>query len=319
MKYDSTNAQLELSTAELSGAVSALGLRLGPIAPARLGGAEAHAVRAFEDGLAPLPDEARDLLEAALGALADPRRSVKLHAIAGEDWLHRAVYAWSGGTIAMLASRAGANVLGLASADDITAVLTTPLLAEGAPVEGDTRLELDGRAAIALVAAGDALRFGRLTALARHLQAPESVNAAEVATRLAESMVDDPRWSTNLYASVLPFDASAFMDAPTVELAMGKLAAAGLFAVTERNGAMPTYYHPTDEGLVVLDALANAGGRVAFTLFELKDGGEIAYDAMLLARGTHLLAALDVSPAGGGLVALSTPALAALAARITGE
>ncbi len=49
---------------------------------------------------------------------------------------------------------------------------------------------------------------------------PESVTAAEAAARLRDSMIDDPRWSTNLYASVLPFDASAFMDAPTVELAL---------------------------------------------------------------------------------------------------
>lgn len=318
MEYDSEKALLELTGAELSGAVSALGLRLGPIAPARLGAAGADAVRAFEDGLARLPDEARDLLDAALSALTDPTRAVKLHAIAGEDWLHRAVYAWSGDTLAMLASRAGSYVLGLASADDITAVLTTSLLVGGAAIEGDTRLELDGRAAIALVAAGDALRFGRLIALARHVRAPESVTAAEVAARFAGSTVDDPRWSTNLYASVLPFDAGSFMDAPTVELAMTKLAAAGLFAITERSGAMPAHFHPTDEGLVVLDALANAGGRAALTLYEVKDSGEIAFDSMLLARGTHLLAAVDVSPAGGGLMVLSTAAFATLTARITG-
>jgi len=318
VRYDSDTALLELSPAELAGAVSALGLRLGPIAPARLGSGDAAAVRSFEDGLAVLPTAARELLESMLGTLTDPARSLKLAAAAGEDWLHRAVYAWGDEGIAMLATRSGTNILGRATADDITSVLTTPLFGDGDTVEGDVRLALDGRAAIALVGAGDALRFGRMAALARHTPMPDSVTAGEVSARLAESMLDDPRWSSNLYASVLPFDASAWMDAPTTEVAMSHLVAAGLFAVTERSGAMPASYHPTDEGLVVLDTLANAGGRVALTVFERPDAGTVAYESLLLARGGHMLAMLSVAPEGGGIVALSTAALATLTARITG-
>ncbi len=319
MRYDSDTALLELSPAELAGAITALGLRLGPIAPARLGGGDASAVRAFEDGLAVLPDEARTLLEWTLGTLADPARSLKVHALAGEDWLHRAVYAWSDAGTAMLATRAGTNVIGAATADDITSVLAAPLFGGGEAVEGDVRLQLDGRAALALVGSGDALRFGRMAALTRHMQMPESVTAAEVSARLAESMIDDPRWTSNLYASVLPFDASVWMDAPTAELAMTHLASAGLFTVTERSGAMPAHYHPTDEGLVVIDTLANAGGRVAFTLFEQPDSGTLAYESVLLARGQRMLAMLSVAPEGGGLTALSTSALTGLIDRVAGD
>ncbi len=318
MRYDSDTTLLELSPAELAGAVSALGLRLGPIAPARLGGGDASAIRAFEDGLAVLPATARDLLQQTLDTMADPKRSLKLHALSGEDWLHRAVYAWGDEGIAMLATRGGTNILGRATADDITSVLTTPLFGDDINAGGDVRLALDGRAAIALVGAGDALRFGRMAALARHRPMPESVTAGEVSVRLAESMLDDPRWSSNLYASVLPFDASAWMDAPTTEVAMNHLVAAGLFAVTERSGAMPASYHPTDEGLVVLDTLANAGGRVALTLFERPDADTVAYESLLLARGTHLLAMLSVAPEGGGLVALSAAAFATVVARVAG-
>lgn len=319
MRYDSDTALLELDPAELAGAISALGVRLGPIAPGRLGGGDAAAVRAFEDGLAVLPDEARDLLESALGTLADPKRSLKVHALAGEDWLHRAVYAWSDAGIAMLATRAGTNVLGAATAEDIASVLTTPLFGGSEAVAGDVRLQLDGRAAIALVGAGDALRFGRMAALTRHMQMPEGITAAEVSARLTESTIDDPRWTANLYASVLPFDAAAWMDAPTTELAMQHLAGAGLFTVVERSGAMPAHYHPTDEGLVALDTLANAGGRVALTLFEQPNAQTLAYESILLARGQHMLAMLSVAPEGAGLVALSTSALTTLVSRIAGD
>jgi hypothetical protein len=132
-------------------------------------------------------------------------------------------------------------------------------------------------------------------------------------------MLDDPRWTSNLYASVLPFDASTWMDPHTTDLAMRHLAEAGLFTVAEASGAMPAHYHPTDEGLVTLDTLANAGGRVALTLFEQPDAQTLAYESILLARGPHMLAMLSVAPEGAGLLALSTAALTTLVSRIAGE
>ena len=150
-----------------------------------------------------------------------------------------------------------------------------------------------------------------------HVVCPHCVAVNRVpAARLAESMIDDPRWSSNLFASVLPFDASAFMDTPTVELAMGRLADAGLFAVTERNGALPAIYHPTDAGLVTLHTIAEASGRVAFTLFEKHDDA-LAYESVLLAYGRGMLLMLNLAPEGGGITPLSTGGLAQLIARIS--
>lgn len=317
MRYDSEYAQLELSAEELAGAVSTLGLALGPLAPARLAAGLPQAQRAFEDGLAVLSEEARDLLEETLNVLADPERSLKLAAAAGEAYLHRAVYAWRSDSCAVLASRSGANVLARAEAADASAAILTPLLGNGPAVAMGPELELDGRAALVFVAAADALRFGRLRSLATHSPMPQSLTAADVTARLADSMLDDPRWSTNLYASVLPFDPAGFMDQPTVELALARLAAAGVFGVTEADGAMPAYYHPTDEALVALDAIAEADGRAAFTLFEKKPEA-LAYESMLLARGRYLSLAVSISPDGAGIAQTTTEGVAALAGRITG-
>lgn len=316
MRYDSEYAQLELSAEELAGAVSALGLGLGALAPARLAAGSPQAQRAFEDGLAVLPDEARDLLEAMLDVLADPERSLKLAATAGESHLHRAVYAWRGDACAMLASRSGTNVLARAEAADASAAILTPLLGNGPDVAIGPELELDGRAVLAFVAAADALRFARLRSLAIHSPLPQSLTAADVTARLADSMLDDPRWSTNLYASVLPFDPAGFMDQPTVELALGRLATANLFGVTEADGTMPAYYHPTDEALVTLDAIAEADGRVAFTLFE-KRADALAYESMLLARGRYLSVAVSLSPDGAGITQTTVESVAALAGRVS--
>lgn len=318
MIYDAENSRIELSADELAGAVAALSLQLGPIAPGRLGGGGPEALRAFEDGLVRLPDEGRDLLEATLARLADPTRALKIAAAAGDAWLHRAVYAFDGSGASVLASALDANYLAAATPGDIAAVMAAALVGEPTVIDSDTRLELDGRGVIALVAAADALRYGRLAALAAHRQYPEGLVAAEVASRLAESMVDDPRWSSNLFASVLPFDASAFMDAPTVDLALAKLAEAGLFAVTERNGALPAIYHPTDPGLVTLHTIAEAGGRVAFTAFEKREDGALAYESVLLAHGRGMLLMFNVAPEGGGMAPLSSGTLAQLIARISG-
>ncbi|MRR12321.1 hypothetical protein EG835_07625 [bacterium] len=316
MRYDSEKERLELSSQELAGAIGAMGITLGPLAPARLGAASAEGVRAFEDGLLHLSDAARDLLEQSLTALSDPHRSLKVAAAGGEAWLHRAVYAWSDGGVTMLASRSGGNVIGRADPDEIAGVLTSPLVAGSAALTGDTRVELDGRGVLALVGAADAFRYAGLASLAAHTARPESVSAADVAARMRESLVDDPRWSTSLFASVLPFDAGAFMDGPTLDLALARLASAQLFAVTERSGNFPAHYTPTDEGLVVLDTLAEAGGRVAFTLFERGADDSVGYGSMLLARGTHLMLALDITPEGGGMMALSSASLAQIVSRI---
>lgn len=316
MRYDADNARIELSAAELAGAVSGLELQLGPVAPGRLGGGGQDALRAFEDGLLTLPSAARDLLADNLARIADPTRALKIAAAAGDAWLHRAVYAFDDSGVSVLASALDSNFLAASSAADITAVMSAALVGEPPVIDSDTRLELDGRAVVALVAAADALRYGRIAALANHTQYPEGLVASEVASRLAESMLDDPRWSSNLFASVLPFDASAFMDTPTVELAMGRLADAGLFAVTERNGALPAIYHPTDAGFVTLHTIAEATGRVAFTLFEKRDDA-IAYESVLLAHGRGMLLMLSLAPEGGGMAPLSSGGLAQLIARIS--
>ncbi|MRS12529.1 MAG: hypothetical protein EG823_05580 [Actinobacteria bacterium] len=316
MRYDAENARIELSAAELAGAVSGLELQLGPVAPGRLGGGGADALRAFEDGLASLPSAARDLLAANLERLADPARALKIAAAAGDAWLHRAVYAFDGTGVSVLASALDSNFLASSSAADIAAVFSAALVGEPPVIDSDTRLVLEGRDVVTLVAAADALRYGRLAALSAHKQYPEGLVSSEIAARLAESMIDDPRWSSNLLASVLPFDASAFMDTPTVELAMARLAEVGLFAVTERDGALPAIYHPTDAGLVTLHAIAEAGGRVAFTLFEKRQDA-LAYESVLLARGRGMLLMLNVAPEGGGMAPLSSGALAQLIARVS--
>lgn len=316
MRYDAENSRIELSAAELAGAVSGLELQLGPIAPGRLGGGGPEALRAFEDGLLTLPSAARDLLADNLARIADPTRALKIAAAAGDAWLHRAVYAFDATGVSVLASALDSNYLAASSAADIAAVISATLIGEPPAIDSDTRLELDGRAVVALVAAADALRYGRIAALANHTQYPEGLVASEVAARLAESMIDDPRWSSNLFASVLPFDASAFMDTPTVDLAMGRLAEAGLFAVTERSGALPAIYHPTDAGLVTLHTIAEANGRVAFTVFEKRDDA-IAYESVLLAYGRGMLLMLDLAPEGGGMAPLSSAGLAQLIARIS--
>lgn len=317
MRYDSDYAQLELSAEELAGAVAALDLDLGPLAPGRLGGATPQGQRAFEDALAALPSDARDLLGGTLTALTDPDRSLKLVASAGDAGLHRAVYAWKGDGCAMLASRAGVNVLARASADDLSATMLTPLLPNDGGLPVAVRAELDGRAVLALVGAADALRAGRMAALLGHSPVPESVTSAEVAARLAGSLLDDPRWTANLFASVLPFDASAFMDAPTVDLAMGRVAQSGLLVTVERDGAFPAVYHPTDKGLVALHTIAEASGRIALTLFERRDDA-LAYESMLLVRSPYALLMMSISPEGGGIAPLQASGLTALAARITG-
>ncbi|MBN1193149.1 MAG: hypothetical protein JXA36_05625 [Coriobacteriia bacterium] len=319
MRYDQETARIELSATELAGAVSGLELRLGPIAPGRLGGGGPEALRTFEDALPALPSEARDLLETGLTRLAAPKRALKVAAAAGEAWLHRAVYAWDDTGTSVLASQLDSNFLAESSAGEIVGVLTSALIGDTIPLAADVRIELDGRAALALVAAADAVRYGRLAALASHRAYPEGIVAAEVAARLAESMVDDPRWSTNLYGSVLPFDASAFMDTPTVDLAMRHLAEAGLFAATGREGALPAFYHPTDEGLLMLETIANANGRVALTLFEDHGDGELAYESMLIVSGPNMILAMDVAPEGGGVVALTTSGLTGLISRLAGE
>lgn len=318
MRYDAENSRIELSAAELAGAVSALELQLGPIAPGRLGGGGPDALRAFEDGLPTLPAEARDLLEANLTRLANPTRALKIAAAAGDVWLHRAVYAFDDSGVSMLASALDSNFLAASSAADIAAVMSAALVGEPPAIDSDTRLELDGRGVVALVAAADALRYARLAALANHTQYPEGLVASEVAARLAESMVDDPRWSSNLFASVLPFDASAFMDTPTVDLAMARLAEAGLFAVTEKSGALPAIYHPTDAGLVTLHTIAEANGRIAFTVFE-KGADALLYESALLAYGRGMLLMLNLAPEGGGMTPLSSAALASLIARVSGD
>lgn len=317
MRYDSDYAQLELSAEELAGAVLALGLELGPLAPGRLSAGTPQAQRAFEDALATLPDAARELLGTALEVLADPDRSLKLATTIAEASLHRAVYAWRGSVCSMLASRSGKSVLALATAADATSAILTPLLGSGTTVAMEPRADLDGRAVLAFVGAADALRFGRMRSLAVHAPAPEGLTAADVAQRLEDAMLDDPRWSVNLYASVLPFDPAAIMDVPTAELALGRLAAAGLFGITEADGAMPASYHPTDEALVALDAIAEADGRVAFTLFEKREDA-LAYESMLLARGRYVTLAVSLSPEGAGITPTTAAAIAALGERIAG-
>ena len=317
MRHDSERAYLELSAEELAGAVTALDLPLGPLAPGRLGNATPQAQRAFEDALPTLSDTARVLLGDTLATLTDPDRSLKLVASAGDAYLHRAVYAWKDAGCAMLASRAGINVLAVATADDISATIITPVLPGDGGLPVDVHAELDGRAVLALVGAADALRAGRMAALLGHAPVPESVTAAEVAARLADSMIDDPRWTASLFASVLPFDASAFMDASTVDLAMGRLAQSGLFAAVERDGAFPATYHPTDEGLVALHTIAGASGRVALTLFE-KRADALAYESILLISSPFALLMASLAPEGGGVAPLSAGGLSALASRITG-
>lgn len=316
MRYDAENSRIELSATELAGAVSGLELQLGPIAPGRLGGGGRDALRVFEDGLATLPSAARDLLAANLARVADPGRALKIAAAAGDAWLHRAVYAFDDSGVSVLASSGDSNFLAASSAADITAVMSAALVGDPPVIDSDTRLELDGRAVVALVGAADALRYGRLAALSSHKQYPEGIVASEVAARLAESMIDDPRWSSNLFASVLPFDASAFMDAPTVDLAMSRLAEAGLFSATEKSGALPAIYHATDAGLVTLHAIAEASGRIAFTLFE-KRADALAYESVLLAYGRGMLLMLNLAPEGGGMAPLSTGGLARLIARVS--
>ena len=319
MRYEESTQRLVLRESELAGAVSALGLEPGPLAPAQLESGPEESRREFEDALASLQDAGRKLLQEATGILADPRRTVDLTAIDAAEHGRRAVFARrEGDGVAMLAGAADATQLGIVSAEDVLAQIAGPLRLDGAIAGADERIELDARAVVALIAFGDALRAARMAALSTHGATPDAVTAAQVAGAVADSAAGDPRWAVGLIAGVLPFDAAAFMDAPTTGLALQALAAAGVLAVTESYGGAPALYTPTEAGWGLIDTLLQADSRVALTVYELAGAGEAAYEAMLFARGAGSLLLFVVSPGGGGVATLTAEGFARVAGAIAG-
>ena len=305
---------------ELAGAVGALGIEPGPLATTQLGAATEHATRLFEDALVSLADEGRDLLETAVTSLANPARMVDFAAIGADEGVYRAVFAWGAGDeIALLSGAGNAMQLGMASSDDILAQITGPLRPDGAILGADERIELDGRAVVALLAAADALRLARMSALATHGATPDAITAADVAAVLADSAAGDPRWATGLLAGVLPFDAASFMDAPTIALAFTRLAEAGVVAITEAEAGAPALYRPTEHGWVLFDTLLQADARVAVTVYQMTEAGEVAYESMLFARGAGTMLVFSVAPTGGGVATLTAQGFARVAGSIAGE
>ncbi|MDA3936232.1 MAG: hypothetical protein PF636_05110, partial [Actinomycetota bacterium] len=199
-------------------------------------------------------------------------------------------------------------------------ILSSALIATRTIVRlgADERIELDARAVVALIAAGDALRMARMVALTTHGATPDAITAADAAAALSDSAVGDPRWAAGLFAGVLPFGAASFMDAPTMELALHRLAEADVFTITEAEAGAPALYRPTASGWVLIDTLLQADARVAVTVYELTDQGEIAYDSMLFARGAGMVLFFHVAPGGGGAGTLSVQGLARVASRLAG-
>lgn len=316
MIYDERTATLEIDDAELAGAAEAIDVTVGPLAPARLG-PRAQSRRAFEASLARLNEIGREALEELVSALADPSRLVHVHASTADGMLSRAAYAFDDSRITVLATSAEGNVIRHADRNELVDSIVAPMLG-GPTLPADIRLELDARAVIALVAAGDALRYARMAALAAHSALPETFSAADVAARIADSRVDDPRWNLNLFVAVMPLDPAEFMDGATCELALWRLAEAGLLVRIEPDAVTPALYHPTDEGAAVLETLAYATARVGVTVLERPARDSVAYETMLLVRGPWMVTALDFAPEGGGMMPISPAAITMLAERLAG-
>ena len=319
MRYDDTHGFVSLDGAELRGGALDTGQALSPVAPAPLGrGSEADR-EAWRQGLAALPDVARERATKAVARLAAPERVVEMHTVSARG-PHHLFFAFPGGSgrAAVLGVTSGAYSVALRTGGDLAASLQGALGLDAAFTGSDLVRPLDAHAALALAAFLDVLRANRLLAELRHERPLESAAARDVAARLADSRTADPRWPLCALEKVLPFDVTAIAGETAVSASLGRLVAAGLLQAAEATGALPALFSPGPDLEPLVEECSRAVAHVALSTFRPAADGSLAYESALLLRGPVSLWLLSLAPEGGGIASLSPAGASRLVARLSG-
>ena len=153
------------------------------------------------------------------------------------------------------------------------------------PAGADVRTVVDAPAALALAAFLDVLRANRLLSEIQHRLPLESASAADVAARLQEARVDDPRWPLCTLQQVLPLDLAANAQEADVAAALARLVAAGLLDSTEASGALPALFSAAPALRPLVEESARAVAHVALSVFQRGPNGAPQYESALLLRG----------------------------------
>ena len=318
MRYDDDHGFVSLDGAELRGGTAETAAALGPLAPAPLAGGSDSDREAWRQGLEKLPSLARERATKALARLAAPARVVELHT-ASELGPHHLYFAWGQGApgrLALLGASQRGYSLALRTASDLAASLHGALGLSAELVGADVRTVLDAPAALALAAFLDVLRVNRLLSELRHQLPLESASAGDVAGRLAEARVDDPRWPLCTLQQVLPLDLAANAREADVGAALARLVAAGLLDSTEASSTLPALFSPAPALRPLVEESAHAVAHVALSVFQQAPNETSVYESALLLRGPLSLWLLSVAPPSGSLASLSPAGASRLLVRL---
>ena len=327
MRYDDTHGFVSLDGAALRGGAAETAAALGALAPAPLAGGGAADREAWRQGLEKLPGVARERTTKALARLVAPARVVEMHT-ASELGPHHLYFAWGQGApgrLAVLGVTERGYSLALRTASDLAASLHGALGLSAELVGADVRTVVDAPAALVLAAFLDVLRANRLLSEIQHRLPLESASAADVAARLQEARVDDPRWPLCTLQQVLPLDLAANAQEADVAAALARLVAAGLLDSTEASGALPALFSAAPALRPLVEESARAVAHVALSVFQRGPNGAPQYesapcfcaDAVALAAerrpaGRQLS---QLAVAGGGRAAAGAPGAVGASAR----
>ncbi len=336
MRYDDTHGFVSLDGAELRGGAAEIAVTLGALAPAPLGGGSATDREAWRRGLEALQGVARERAAKALARLTTPARVVEMHT-ASALGPHHLYFAWGQGPpgrLALLGVTERGYSLALRTASDLLASLQGALGLSAGFVGADLRTTLDAPAALALAAFLDMLRANRLLSEIRHRLALESASAGDVAARLLDARVADPRWPLCTLQKVLPLDLVPYAQEAEVGAALERLVAAGLLDSAAPSGALPALFSPAPALRPLVEESARAVAHVALSVFRhgpeqpsspgasargrepVARTGTLAYESALLLRGPLSLWLLSVAPPDGSLASLSPAAATQLLSRL---
>jgi hypothetical protein len=232
---------------------------------------------------------------------------------------HHLYFAWGQGApgrLALLGVTERGYSLALRTASDLVASLQGALGLSAGFVGADVRTVLDAPAALALAAFLDVLRANRLLSELRHQLPLEGASAGDVAARLAEARVDDPRWPLCTLQQVLPLDLAANAREADIGMALARLVAAGLLDSAEASGALPALFSPAPALRPLVEETARAVAHVALSVFQNGPSGAPVYESALLLRGPLSLWLLSFAPPNGSLASLSPAGATQLLGRL---
>ncbi|NCC75855.1 MAG: hypothetical protein EOM08_05415 [Clostridia bacterium] len=258
----------------------------------------------------------RQLLEACLSVLANPKRVVRLHYTVADSTISRSILATSDVLPGIWVSLAGSTDpfrLSLRSDPELRFLVHDILAAETAVHPTQIGCDFSTAAALVLLAALDQARRSWLVSLLRHLEPVSLFSLQDIKDRLAESAIEDFRWVLPLVEKLLPIPVRELFVSEDPRSALLELVEAGLIEPVNEEA---TVYDWTEAGRVLADGDRQAASRLVLSQsFHLPEG-EIAHDVVSLIRTPLDLFLFLMSGAEASMSTLLPGDLAALLEQI---